>query len=291
MIGTGPLHSSASAKGCVALLSGALLLLMQGCSKREEPAEQKAYRQQLEACSEQLQKDPLVPIVGGGYLDTRRLDFNATTVRFEDGQCGTDGFETSFYWTGEKIVPAGQKFTGLLPGQETPKHWRRLNVVAQLGNQRKARACQEHFDPKKCVDPKHKNPGLPPTWPEERIVRPVAYPGLEIWMPEKPFPKGTRGVSFVMKGWPRKDGITPRTVYCWSLPDLFPIEAMSLADLESLDFSKTEKHGYPCDVELWDFDFKGGAARIGTGTEALRDITPALRALQKYISDSVSLEQ
>lgn len=286
MIGTGPLHSSASAKGCVALLSGALLLLMQGCSKREEPAEQKAYRQQLEACSEQLQKDPLVPIVGGGYLDTRRLDFNATTVRFEDGQCGTDGFETSFYWTGEKIVPAGQKFTGLLPGQETPKHWRRLNVVAQLGNQRKARACQEHFDPKKCVDPKHKNPGLPPTWPEERIVRPIAYPGLEIWMPVDGYKKDVGGIYFVMKDWPRPDG-TPREVNCWHLPGYDP-SAMTKKDLEHLDFGNRT---LPCQVEGWDFSFVGGAARISTGTEALRDITPALQALQQYISGSISRER
>ena len=277
----------AAVKGYALFGTAIVLALLQSCSRQEDQAA-KAYEQQLQACQQQLQQNPLVPIIGGGHLDTRRYDFNVPTVRFEDGQCGTDGFETSFYWTGEKIVPTGQKFTGLLSGEEIPKHWRRLNVAARLGNQRKGRECKEHFDPKKCVDPKHKNPGLPPSWPEDRIVRPKAYPGLEIWIPEKPFPSRTRGVSFVMKGWPRNDGATPRTVYCWAFPDSYPIETMSRTDLENLDFGSQTM---PCDVEGWNFDFKGGAARIGMSTAILSTITPALQSLQTYISDSIIREQ
>lgn len=62
---------------------------------------------------------------------------------------------------------------------------------------------------------------------------------------------------------------------------------MTPAELEQLDFGK---RNFACDVGYASFDFKGGAARISTGTGALRDIVPALKALQQYLSESIIKE-
>ena len=268
-----PLHGTTAAKTCATLLSAALLVLTQGCSKREEPAELKAYRQQLDACSEQLQKDPLVPIIGGGHLDTRRLDFNATTVRFEDGECGTDGFETSFYWTGEKIVPAGQKFTGLHPTQ-IPKSWQQLNVAARLANRK---FCREN--PDKC---KAALPAPPKEWPEEFTAH-LRHYELDVRLPKEPVNYVTHEIGFLLREWPQEDG-TPRFVMCDIKRD---VKRMARGEIESLDFGQ---ESFPCQADFFDFNFKGGAARVSMSTATLPAVTPALRALQAHISDSIHRE-
>lgn len=73
-------------------------LILVACSPNQQaPGPEQAYKKQLESCSKELSKSPLVPIIGGGRLDTRMFDFAMPTIRVEDAQCGTDGFETSFY--------------------------------------------------------------------------------------------------------------------------------------------------------------------------------------------------
>lgn len=274
MIDTKPMHHATTAKGCAALVSAVLLLLTLGCSKREQPAELKAYRQQLEACSEQLQKDPLVPIVGGGYLDTRRLDFNATTVRFEDGQCGTDGFEASFYWTGEKIVPAGQRFTGLHPTQ-IPKSWQRLNVAARLANRK---FCKENLGKCNAV-----LPTPPKGWPPELVLKLKHY-DLEVRLPKKPETVPNHSLGLVLRGWTREDG-APRFVNCDIKRDVNKMTRNEIADIEF------GQQTFACQADFFDFNFKGGVARVSMSTAILPAVTPALRALQEYISNSVQREE
>ena len=271
----------------VPVVFAALALL--GCTRKEDDqlrAQQAAYQKQLEDCSRQLSKDPRIPIIGGGYLDTSRFAFNKPTVRFEDGQCGTDGFETDFFWTGDRILPQDQRFTGVHPTQ-VPKHWRLFVVAASLGNQRKFRQCQATPDLEKCAFLHYKNPGLPPTWPEELIVRPKAYPDLQIWIRQEGYAKKTQSLSFVITDLKRRDGVAPRTFFCFALKDYEP-SLMTKADLEDIDFGERT---FPCQFEFPDFFFKGGAARVFTGTEALRDMKPAIQALQQYISDSFIQEE
>ena len=248
--------------------------------------QQAAYKKQLEVCSRQLRKDLRIPIVGGGYLDTSCFAFNMPSVRFEDGRCGTDRFSSNFFWTGERIFPQDQRFTGLHP-TKVPKQWRLFVVAASLGNQRKLRECRANLNIEKCAFLHYKSPGLPPTWPEELIVRPKAYPGLEIWIRPEGFPKNVQSLSFVLKGLTRRDGVTPRTIDCYALTDYKPW-LMSRADLESIDFANRRS---PCQFEFSDFFFKGGAARVFTDTSALYDIKPATQALQQYISDSIIQEE
>lgn len=295
---TGPLNQPASAalarnhlKKRSRVVSSVVFvaLAMVGCSRKEDEqlrAQQVAYQKQLDDCRSQLRKDPRVPIIGGGYLDTSRFAFTMPTVRFEDGQCGTDGFESIFLWTGDRIYPQSQRFTGLHPTQ-VPKHWRLFVVRASLGNQRKLRQCRAAPHLKQCAFLHQKIPGLPPAWPEELTVRPKAYPGLEIWTRLEGFPKNAQSLSFVIKGLTRRDGVTPRTVNCDALVDHKPW-LMSRADLENIDFGNRT---FPCQFEFPDFAFTGGTARVRTDTSALPDIKPAIQALQQYISDSIIQEE
>lgn len=246
-----------------------------GCSRNDSAG--KAFEQQLEKCREQFLANPLVPIVGGGYLDTRRFAFNVPTVRYEDGKCGTDGFVTSFYWTGEKILPADKRFTGFDVANH-PKHWRALNVAAMLGNQRKAHECREQPDQcKSSLSP------LPAIWPEKLTVHLRNYP-LDVRLPEIKKDYATHEIRFELRGWPRSDK-QPRFITCDINRNT---SILSREEIEQLDFGVRT---LPCQADFRDFDFKYGAARVSTSTDALHDITPALQALQKYISDSIVTEQ
>ena len=279
-------HSSQPIR-VLTILAVVACLNVGACSKRndnEPTVGADAYESQLAACRQLFLQNPRVPIVGGGYLDARRFAFIVPTVRFEDERCGTDGFETSFYWTGKNIVPASERFTGLPPTQ-IPPDWKQLNVTARFGNQRKARECRQEPNPQKCVDARHQNPGLPPTWPEERIVGPKAYPSLEIWLPPTGYSKKVAGISFVIKDWPKANG-RPREIDCWYLPG-YDLSSMTKAEFEILDFGEKT---FACRIQFWDFQFKGGAARISTGTDALPNIAASLKQLQQYIDDSIDLE-
>lgn len=264
----------------------AVAVSLAGCKPASQDTDKRLadYQARLQACVDSMENKTRIPIMGGGEIDTSRFAFNVPHMNVTDeGECGAVGFEAEFYWTGEKIVPNAPKFTGLHP-TKIPPEWRRLGVGASLGNRRLGNECKAHFDPQKCPDPNRKPSGPPPTWPENLTVRPKAYPGLEMRLSEK---RSTTASYFIV-GWPRRDGVTPRSIRCWGLSTSFPpVETMSIAELEQLDFGKRT---FPCDVEYGSFDFKGGGARISTGTEALRDIVPALKALQQYLSDSISKE-
>lgn len=250
---------------------------------RAERVAQQAYEKQIEQCRDELAKKvPMIPIIGGGYLDTRYFAFNVPSVVYKDGECGTDTFVTNLYWTGQKIVPAKEEFTGMLAGA-VPQHWLRFGIGAVFGNLRQARACQSNPSLDFCMKG-YTPPGYPPTWPQERIVKPKHYPGLEIWLPPTPI-KDIAAIHFVLSDWRREDG-RPRTVNC-DLPGYQPWK-MTKEEFENIDFGT---HMFPCQVEYSDFTFKGGAARVHTGTEALKDITPLLKALHQYISNSIIQEE
>lgn len=255
------------------LLLGSVLVLTACGPSEKERADMAAYQARLSACRTQLGQDPLVPIIGGGHLDTRRFDFNVPDVRVDDGQCGTDGFETSFYWTGEKILPAGSRFTGMeLP--DIPKHWRLMHVGARLGNRK---FCKEN--PEKC---KSTVPSPPVEWPEDATVHLKNYQ-LDVRMPAA-LVDHVRHLAFVLRDWPNREG-GPRFLVCDIAQDVIKL---SRQEIEDLDFGERT---LPCQADFRHFDFKGGAARIRTGTEALREMPMALQALQTYLSNSVIREE
>jgi hypothetical protein len=269
-------------------LSLVLFLLLLGCKPgpSADGIRAQEYQKQLDQCRTELAKNPLIPIIGGGYLDTKYFAFNVPAVRFEEGQCGTDGFTSDFYWTGEKIVPAAPKFTGIPPGQPIPKEWLFFQVGAKFGNLKMARHCKD----KRGVVPECPEYDVPRPLKNllaEKKVVPKNYPELEIvlsnWSMEDMY-----NTSFRMREWPRDDGY-PRTISCFAITGAgFDKKPMTREDYENIDFGS---HKFPCQLEYGDFSIKGGAARVHTGTEALRKITPGLKALNAYINQAIIQEE
>lgn len=245
------------------------------------------HQKQLEQCRVELAKDQQIPIIGGGHLDASYFAFNVPTVRYEDGQCGTDGFVAEFYWTGEKIVPNSPKFTNVSPGQSIPKEWVLFhNVGVRFGNLKKTRFCKD----KQGIVPECPVNSIPKpiqNLPPEKEAFPKNYKGLSISLSDHSF-KSMSNIDFRMLDWPREDGY-PRIISCFAIAGAeFGKTPLSKDDYENLDFGA---HSFPCQLEYWDFPIKGGGARVHTSTDALKKVTPALKALQIYINQSITQEE
>jgi hypothetical protein len=268
------------------LFSILTLVACSGCGKSKVDVAVDEHDKKVNECRQELEKkNPLIPIIGGGYLDVSKFAFTVPTVRYEDGRCGTDGFQADFYWTGEKIVPAAEKFTGLAPTQ-VPKNWRLLRVGAILGNLRRARECEAHPDPDSSRCPKTgSTPGYPATWPRELVVELKHYPQLEIWL-EPPPKTFLSEIPFVLKDLRRDDG-RPVSVGCFALEG-YDLPAMKRSQFEELRF---DARPFPCQAEYGDFTFKGGAARVHFSTTALVDIATALKELKVYLSKAIIQEE
>ncbi|MFZ6047696.1 hypothetical protein ACFW0H_16435 [Pseudomonas sp. CR3202] len=272
------------------------------CKKREPSPEQVAYQQQQERCRMELVKSEKVPIIGGGYVDMSRFGYPGSSVRYEDGQCGSDMLQLLFWWTGEEILPDSPKYIKR-KRTEIPKSWQIYNVAAVLGNQRKARECKENIELPKCSGFKGAvQTGLSKAeWPAELTVKLKNYPGLELWLNAPPPSIRNRYAvdNFVMTEWRRQDG-TPRSINCWGLNtsslkksglNSESLALLSREELENIDFQGRLQHGVSCQVEFWDFGFNAGSARISFSTENLREAHLALKAINQYLSDSIIMEE
>lgn len=280
----------------------ASILLVPACDERpghNQSPEQISYQQQLETCRKKLSQSSLVPIIGGGHIDISRFGFGNPSVAYKNGECGTDMLEVEFWWTGGEVLPNNPRFVKLNEA-ERPRQWSFFRVVAKLGNQRRGRLCLDNPDLPQCeIFKAGIRPGLRATeWPEDRVVRLINYPGLELWLKEPPpsLENKYRVNDFVMTEWRRPDG-TPRTIDCWGLAgsefaksqgvDATSLSLMSKEELSNVDFKGKLKFGAPCEVDPGSFNFRGGAGRVNTNTEGLRDAPKALQAISEYISNSI----
>ena len=237
----------------VPLLALVLLASLSGCQRREAE-EQKAalaeYQRKNRACIDSLSGQPRVPILGGGDLRVDRFAFSATTIRLEDGECGTDGFETHFYWTGQQIIPNDERFTGLKL-TEVPEHWRLMRVATRLGHMKR---CQQ--SPDRCKGPA--TPPVPRDWPPKLVLKMENYP-LDVWLPHEPAHPGLGTESFVLRNWSRADG-APRFINCDTGR---PVASVSRDEWRTVGFGQQTR---PNQVDLNSFSFKrAGSAHHRAG--------------------------
>ncbi|WP_295551258.1 hypothetical protein [uncultured Pseudacidovorax sp.] len=264
---------------------------LMGCNPGRGEEEEKIgkYKKQLEECSESLARQTKIPILGGGELDLSRFSFSALNIDVQNGECGAVGFAADFFWTGVQIVPAKPLVeispAGFKKYRDFPKNWRFFSVAAILSNTESSLACKTNFDRAKCVDPNYQAPRPQPDNSEHLIYKSPYYPDLYIrQIRGDNTPNLSGSISFFVAGWPRKDGATPRVLHCWSSAPIFQVESMTPEQVANINFGT---NSFPCDIEFLDFEFKGGAARVHFGTDALPEAVNALKALQLYISNSI----
>lgn len=235
-------------------------------------------REESKKCNQKLAGMEHVPILGGSLLDRTKIPgfhFGSST---RDGLCIADVLEGSFWWTGTELRTEYQE-----SGKEKPSSWGHFNVAARLYTRKPS--TEPYNMGRKTID-----------WPDELTVKLKNYPGLELWLTAPPpSVKNEFSVtSFVIRDWRRRDG-TPRTISCDGLdsPREKIVESgMSGTDLlrfnksqlENLDFGDLNAY---CTVGLHNFDFAGGDARVGTGTESLRGASIALQMISEYLSNSI----
>jgi len=268
----------------------ALTMLFAGCdnsglSKQQRDPVYKAHEQAAKKCNAKWRDQPRVPIRGSHYvLDATRLPWELDGGLWaKDEECGAATIDDLFYWTGKEIisqklwVKSGRKLT------EIPQDSLGFHIIALLGaSPDRARHCEAH--PEDC---KSRFLGPAVEWPPELVVRLKHYEDLEVRMPKtltpKIKPEGIHSMAFFLRGWPREDGL-PRVMSCDIGRDVYKI---TREEIENLNFGKQTK---PCQFEFGNFIFKGGSAQVRTGTEALSQIVPALRALHQYFNQAITGE-
>lgn len=255
------------------------LLIISGCNKNNSSSEElKTYRKKLAECQVKLSESPLVPLTGGGYIDMRRFGSNHYSPEYENGQCGASLFgATQIFWTGKEILPNNRLFTEMNL-REIPSGWKSFNVT--IGFRKNNKFCEKNS--KNCEKPQ-KLPSMADVSPE-LIVRLKKY-DLDMALSRTEIYKGNKLsiTDFFIRDFLREDG-KPLMISCRIDHDF---GAMSREQLENIDFNEPGKwkNGW-CEIR-WGFHIKGGGAIVDIGLHDLHGITPALKALQKYISDSV----
>jgi len=245
----------------------------------EEMAEyRERSRKESEACSKKIGDLDHIPIFGGSFIDRARLTGLRLGTSVRNGQCVADLLEGGFWWTGTEL-----RTVYVEKMIEPEPHWGHFYVTARLYT-RKA-STGSYAVGYKTTD-----------WPRGLIVKLKNYPGLELWL--NALPPSTENYfsvkDFVISDWRRGDG-TPRAIACDGLDS--PWEhilksGVSRADLlkfnktqlENVDFGDLTVH---CTVGLHDFDFAGGAARVGTSTKSLLGAPEALQKINEYLSNSI----
>ncbi|MBD9589792.1 hypothetical protein IB254_22170 [Pseudomonas sp. PDM03] len=240
--------------------------------------ERERSREESKKCNQKLAGMELVPILGGGLLDIAKIPgfhFGSTT---RNGQCIAELLEGSFWWTDNELRPTYQEL-----GKKPSPNRRLFSVTARLYT--RTASTEPYEVGLQTVD-----------WPEELIVKLKNYPGLELWL-DAPPPSVENDFSiknFVISDWRRRDG-TPRMIACNGLgsPSSEVLESGLNSDvlltfnrlqLENLDFGRFNAY---CTVELHDFDFAGGDARVHLGTGSLRAAPAALKFINEYLSRSI----
>lgn len=274
-------------------------MLFAGCDfgkeRKEAAAIYKAHAEAVKKCEAKWRDQPRVPIRGSRYvLDATRLPWEPDRGLWsKDEECGAATMMGLFYWTGKEIISERQWLNSGRKLTDRPQDWLLLSVIAVLGRspsdaRARARHCEAH--PEDC---KSQSLGPALEWPPELVVRLKHYEDLEVRITKDYLDKlrptdGRYYMDFVLRGWPKDDG-RPRTMFCDVKRNVFSNVSITREEIENFDFSKQPKGG--CQLEFWNFTFKGGSARVNTGTEALHQIVPALRALHQYINQSITEEK
>lgn len=255
----------------------------------EQQALMAAHIAAAERCAARWGDKQWVPLrASGWWLDATRLPWRMKDDLWtKDEQCGAATIDGLYYWDGERILAESvgmwPRGTRLVHPKEIKSDWVQLDLTALLGGDpntlKKCRA-----SPEACKG----HEGAPKEWPPELVVRPKHYPDLEVRLPRETDPARSKGgfsnnIGFFIRDWPNNYG-RPRVTSCYFKSDG---RDLTREDIENIDLR--QRGGY-CQLEFWNFQFDGGAARVITDTRQLHQIKPALQALLQYFNASITRE-
>ncbi len=261
-----------------------------GLSREQAAAVDKAHVDARNRCRDKWYGKPRAPVRGTNYvLDATKLPWDmGGELWHEDEDCGVAKIDAVFYWTGEEILP---QRVGMYPQQEynvkpidVREAWTQIQVLGYLGMESSIRQRLEQHPEGFQIIPR---PQRPKTWPTELVVKLKHYPDLEVWLPKEWTPtmeRTTHYLSFQFPNWPNDDGVT-RGFNCNLGRAVYPA---TREEIENLDLRQKVRSS--CQMEFDNFGFNSGSAKVNWGTPKLTEITPALRALQKYFNDSITKE-
>lgn len=236
---------------------------------------------EIKMCQESLSKLKVIPVIGGGYLNSGRTQgFN---TYLEEGECGVDSFNAQLTWNGAEMV----LYTGFEPSKPMTEHHAifNVNVVFSRNRQQKSKNTlgNSALNSKELIV----NEELPLT----------NYPGLELRLVDIP-PSNQNlqslGTIFILGA----DAVKKKQIIICDFssgrisknPESETIlQAMSKLDnkgLQRMDFSRTRA---PCTVNFGTvISNRSQGVRVFFGSGDLQVATRALDAIEKYISDSIN---
>ena len=251
-------------------------LLLMGCDfgANERKAAEAIYKSNAEAanqCEAKLRDLKHVPIAGTEgrlFLDAERLPMWAIDRGYKSGDdCGVVQLGWAyeiFYWNGKEIIPqvvgSKGKYTSLNRPDNT-QYWITLGALVRLG---RSIECNKQLQ---C------NEQLPPI-DEVGVIRLKNYP-LDAWPMPDPKTQRVNQYRLSLRDWPMENG-RPRWLMCSG--DVSGKTAVEIERrLESIS----------CELDFSEFHFKAGSARVGFSSKEFKHITPALKAFQQYLNNSI----
>ena len=262
------------------LLVTAFLLV--GCDFGKENREaavaiQKVNVEAAQQCEAKLRGLKRVPIAGTGgklFLDTERVPNWAVSRDFKLGdECGAKRLASEtevFYWNGKDVIPrslwlAKGKSLAEIP-QDCPVilaqiYFGRLKNCSGIEGECTAKPLDVNSNP-----------------PHLHMAPLDNYPLDAYLSPET----GTVGLS--IRDWKREDG-WPRSVSCG-----YQHSKLHGKTLEEIKRFKHSGLGFTCQIDFYDFIFRGGWSRTDFQADKPESIK-GLRAVHKYLNDSIIEEK
>lgn len=241
----------------------------------------RAYDMEVEQCTRMLKHESLVPIVGGGKLDLKRLWGIGVHITVSNGRCGVDLSENLFWWSGSELIVNDQfgfdpkQVTGWIPYKVTIS-FSEAHPISNIGSNG---AGGQNYDRSKTH------------------ILLENYPGLELRLPT--LPPSKNNVSDILNFYFTKQqpvGDPNHFISCrfpegsiaersTSREKLATLLEEDVRYLEKIEFSNEK---LLCEVDGKNFDLgerMGG--RVFFDSASLKQAPKALPAIRKYIIDSV----
>jgi len=277
-----------------------------------------------QACRQQWEGKDRVPIIGGGWVDVKKIPYDFINMQEnDDGECGAIGImDGVFYWDGENIIPHHEAFSGnqhgVFGGMFTTyipiypeKSWVIFLIEAAFDNQKNIKECKKKGDlhamnfQGDCMPICDSNgrasinkefcitrPNIwPPEYPHSRIIRSHIHTDLEIILHKDSFPHFIYPeIIFRIAEWSRSEKY-PMIYMHYDEKKYRKIFHATKEDLMNMDIGEAKFHFGDFSTARKEFYFYGGRAHsLPPRNISLNDAAFFSKKLYDYLSSVVTME-